>query len=422
MADAATAPGASDGKNGPRTAAMSFILIAVLIDVISVGLIIPVLPHLVGGFTSSPTEQAFWYGAISFAFGLASFFGAPVLGALSDRYGRRPVLLIGFSGLALSFFVTGAATAIWMLIVVRLFSGAMQANAAVANAYVADITPPEDRARRFGLLGAAFGLGFTLGPVLGGVLGSIDVHLPFFVAGGFALLNCLYGWFVLPESLPVDRRRAFSWQRANPVAALRGLTRIDGVGTLVAVVGLAGLAQMILHTCWVLYGTFKFGWGPAASGWSLFAVGVMTVLVQGGLLRHLLKRYPPERLAAMGLVSSTLAYLAWGLVTEGWMMYVVIGLNVLGYAVNSTVQSMISSAADARSQGQTMGSVASLQSLMAVAAPVIGALLLAVGSQAGSARWLLGLPFFFCAALQAVSTVLAFRHFRRSSAVAAAAT
>lgn len=424
MADPATAPTAPPvpiAPDGRRTAAMPFILIAVLIDVISIGLIIPVLPHLVGGFTTSPTEQAFWYGAVTFAFGLASFFGAPILGALSDRYGRRPVLLIGFSGLALSLFVTGAATALWMLIVVRLFSGAMQANAAVANAYVADITPPEDRARRFGLLGAAFGLGFTLGPVLGGLLGSIDVRLPFFVAGGFALLNWLYGYFVLPESLPADRRKPFSLRSANPVVALRGLTQLKGVGPLVAVVGLAGLAQMVLHTTWVLYGSFKFGWGPAENGWSLFAVGVMTVIVQGGLLKHLLKRYSPERLTAVGLVSSTLSYLAWGLATEGWMMYAVIGLNVMGYAVNSTVQSMISGAADARSQGQTMGSVASLQSLMSVAAPVLGATLLAVGSAPTAGRWLLGLPFFFCAALQAVSTVLAFQHFRRSSAVSAAA-
>ncbi|MDO8376891.1 MAG: MFS transporter [Aquabacterium sp.] len=420
-ATAPTAPALPTAPDGRRTAAMPFILIAVLIDVISIGLIIPVLPHLVGGFTSSPTEQAFWYGAITFAFGLANFFGAPILGALSDRYGRRPVLLIGFSGLALSLFVTGAATALWMLIVVRLFSGAMQANAAVANAYVADITPPEDRARRFGLLGAAFGLGFTLGPVLGGLLGSIDVRLPFFVAGGFALLNWLYGYFVLPESLPADRRKAFSLRSANPVVALRGLSQLKGVGPLVAVVGLAGLAQMVLHTTWVLYGSFKFGWGPAENGWSLFAVGVMTVIVQGGLLKHLLKRYSPERLTAVGLVSSTLSYLAWGLATEGWMMYAVIGLNVMGYAVNSTVQSMISGAADARSQGQTMGSVASLQSLMSVAAPVLGALLLAVGSAPTAGRWLLGLPFFFCAALQAVSTVLAFQHFRRSSAVSAAA-
>ena len=395
---------------------MPFILVTVLLDVVAIGLMIPVLPHLVGSFTSSPSEQAFWYGAVSFSFGIANFFGAPVLGALSDRFGRRPVLLLGFSGLALSFFVTALATALWMLIVVRLISGVMQSNAAVANAYVADITPPEDRARRFGLLGAAFGVGFILGPVMGGLLGSINLQLPFFVAGVLALVNWLYGYFVLPESLPAEHRQPFAWRRANPVAALRGLTQLEGVTPLVAVVALSGLAQFVVHASWVLYGTFKFGWGPLQNGWSLCAVGVASAIVQGGLLKHLLRRFSAERLVAMGLVSSTLALLCWGLATEGWMMYAVIGLNLLGFAVTSAVQSMISAAADARSQGRTMGSVASLNSLMAVIAPVIAALLLGLGSHQSKGSWLVGLPFYFGAALQLASAVIAVRHFRRSAA------
>ncbi len=409
----------SDRSSGRRQAAMPFILVTVLIDMVSIGLIIPVLPHLVARFTASPSEAAFWFGAVSFAFGIANFFASPILGALSDRYGRRPVLLIGFSGLALSFFVTAMATALWMLIAVRLFSGAMQSNAAVANAYVADITPPEDRARRFGLLGAAFGVGFILGPVMGGLLGGIDIHLPFYVAGSLALVNWLYGWFVLPESLPADRRKAFEWRRANPVASLRGLTQLAGVAPLAAVVALSGMAQFVLHATWVLYTSFKFGWGPVQNGWSLFTGGVVSVLVQGVFLKRLLARYAPERLVAMGLVSSSLAYLGWALATQGWMMYAVIGLNMLGFAVASTVQSMISSAADARQQGQTMGAVASLNSLMAVLAPVVGSVLLGIGAQPGVARWLLGLPFFLCAGLQMVSTAIAFRHFRRRSASAA---
>jgi DHA1 family tetracycline resistance protein-like MFS transporter len=182
-----------------RQAAMPFILLTVLIDMVSIGLIIPVLPLLVGTFTGSTSDQTFWFGAVTFAFSIANFVTSPLLGALSDRHGRRPVLLLGFCALALSFFVTALATALWMLIVVRLFSGAMQSNASVANAYVADITPPEDRAKRFGLLGAMFGLGFILGPELGGLLGAIDVHLPFFVAGALAMCNLLFGWMVLPE-------------------------------------------------------------------------------------------------------------------------------------------------------------------------------------------------------------------------------
>ena len=178
---------------------MPFIMLTTVIDMVAIGLIIPVLPALVGSFTGSQAEQAFWYGAVTFSFGLANFFASPVLGALSDHHGRRPVLLLGFSGLALSFIATGLATALWMLIAVRLVSGAMQANMSVSNAYVADITPPEGRAKRFGMLGAMFGLGFILGPVIGGMLGAVSLQLPFFVAGSLALLNLLYGWLVLPE-------------------------------------------------------------------------------------------------------------------------------------------------------------------------------------------------------------------------------
>ena len=359
---------------------MPFIMITVLIDMMSIGLIVPVLPALVGSFTSSQTEQAWWYGAVTFAFSIANFISSPILGALSDRFGRRPVLLVGFCALALSFFVTAMATALWMLIVVRLFSGAMQSNASVANAYVADITAPEDRAKRFGLLGAMFGLGFILGPVMGGLLGAIDLRLPFFAAGSLALLNLLYGWFVLPESLPPDRRRPFSWRSAlNPIAALAELGRLGGVGMLVAVVACTALSQFILYTSWVLYTTFKFGWGPQQNGWSLFTVGCMSALVQGLLLGRLLKRFSPQRLAIAGLVSSTLAYVAWGAATEGWMIYAVILCNVLGFTVAASMQSIISSAADATTQGRTMGAVSSLQSLMAVVAPVVSAPLLGIG-------------------------------------------
>lgn len=404
----------------PRRAAMPFILITVLIDMVSIGIMVPVLPPLVGSFTASQADQAYWFGAVMFAFGIANFFGSPLLGALSDRFGRRPVLMIGFSGLALSFFVTALATALWMLIVVRLFSGAMMANAAVANAYVADITPPAERARRFGLLGAMFGLGFTLGPVLGGLLGSINLHLPFFVAGTLALLNVAYGYFVLPESLPEDRRKAIDWAKVNPVSALKGLAALEGVGPLVLVLGLSGLAQFVLHSTWVLYTAFKFGWGPLQNGWSLCAVGVASVLVQGFLLKHLLKRFAAPRLAVLGLVSSALCYLGWGLAPAGWMMFVLIGLNLLGFAVTAALQSLVSVAADDTVQGRTMGAISSLNSLMAVAAPVIGAALLGFVSHLPRGDWRIGAPFYFCAALQAAATLIALRHFARQRRLGAA--
>lgn len=396
-----------------RTAAMPFIMLTVLIDMVSFGLIIPVLPTLVGSFTGSQADQAFWYGVVVFAFGFANFIGSPILGALSDAYGRRPVLLLGFCGLGINFFATGLATALWMLIAVRLLGGAMQANAAVANAYVADITAPEDRARRFGMLGAMFGLGFIIGPVMGGLLGAINIQLPFFVAGAFAMINWLYGYFVLPESLPVERRHPFHWRLANPLVSLSALTRLSGVGRLVAVVALSGLAQFVLYTSWVLYTTFKFGWGPRENGWSLAAVGIMSLVVQGFLLRHLLKRFSPRRLSIAGLVSSTIAHLAWGAATQGWMLYAVIFANVFGYTITASLQSIISGAADAKSQGQTMGAVNSLNSLMAVFAPLFSAPLLATVSHLSRGDWRIGAPIYFCALLQATSLGLAYLHFRR---------
>ena len=404
-----------------RAAAMPFIMMTALIDMISIGLIIPVLPALVGQLTGTQTDQAFWYGAATFAFSIANFISAPVLGALSDSYGRRPVLLIGFSGLAISFLSTSMVRTMPALIVIRVISGAMQANLSVANAYVADITPPELRAKRFGMLGAMFGVGFILGPVMGGLLGSINLRLPFVVAGSLALCNLLYGIFVLPESLPAERRHAFSLRTANTFAALRGLTELKGVAPLAAVLALCGLAQFVMYTSWVLYSTFKFGWGPLENGWSLAAVGVTGALVQGVLLGRLLQRFSARRLAVLGLTSSTLAYLLFGAATQSWMMFAIIFGNLLGSTVAPAFQSIISGAADERSQGKTMGAVSGINSLTAVVAPLLSAPLLTMVSHLPRGDWRIGAPFYFCALLQASGLTLSFLYFRSHRTSAAPA-
>ena len=399
-----------------RAPAMPFILLTVFIDMMAVGLIIPVLPHWVGEFTTSAADQAYWYGVIGLAYGLANFFASPILGRLSDQFGRRPILLLGFTGFAISFFGLALAHALWVLIVVRAVGGMLQANAAVANAYVADISTPEQRAKRFGMIGAMFGMGYMLGPVLGGILGDKDLHLPFYVAGTLAVLNAIYGWWVLPESLPAHKRQPFDWRRAHPINALKGLTILRGVKPLLWVVGLSNLAQFILHMTWVLYCSHRFGWGPKENGWSLFMVGIMAALVQGWLLRVLLKHFQPRTLVQVGLISSAMAYVAWGLATEGWMMLAVMAFNLLGFTVNASVQSLISNAAPDDAQGTAMGSVSSLTSAMSVAAPLMGAGLLGLVSHLPIQHILVGLPFFACAVLQVLAAVIAIRHFRQPQA------
>jgi MFS transporter, DHA1 family, tetracycline resistance protein len=251
--------------------------------------------------------------------------------------------------------------------------------------------------------------------VMGGLLGAIDLRLPFFAAGSLSLVNLLNGWFVLPESLPVEKRSAINWKVAlNPVASFAALGRLGGVGVLVAVIACSALAQFILYTTWVLYTTFKFGWGPLQNGWSLFAVGITSAVVQGFLLGRLLKRFSPQRLALFGLVSSTLAYIAYGVATEGWMMYAIIVCNILAFAVPASIQSIISGAADATTQGRTMGAVSGLQSLMAVVAPLLGAPLLGIVSHLPRGDWRIGTPFYFCAVLQLVALGLAWLHFNKA--------
>jgi MFS transporter, DHA1 family, tetracycline resistance protein len=406
-----------------RSSAMPFIMLTVLIDMMSVGIVAPVLPKLLGNFMSNPTDLSLAYGAVQVAFAATQFFSSPILGALSDRYGRRPILLMGLMGMGVSFLVTAAATEFWMLLAVRLFAGMVCANIAVANAYVADITEPEKRARNYGLLGAMFGLGFILGPVTGGLLGSKDHHLPFYLAGVLCLANCVYGYFMLPESLAEDQRRPF--KLTSPFVSLAKLRDLKGVEPLLWVLGLSMLAQFTLHSSWFLFTQFKFGWSPRENGLSLFLVGIMAVIVQGVLMRQFEKFIPVPRLALLGLMSSTVAFVAWGYAPEGWMMYAIIVANFLGYLLAPTVQSLISNAVDPQSQGESMGAVSSITSVSAVLGPLMSGPMLAVVSHLPPSDWRVGAPFYACAVIQAVATAIGmvslsrYRHTAKTVSVAA---
>ena len=394
-----------------RRAALPFVLVVVFIDVLGIGIALPVLPMLVGEYTAGRELQAYWYGALVVSYGVMQFVCAPLLGALSDRFGRRPLLLWSMVGMALNFILLAVAPALWLLFVARVIGGVAGASVSVANAYASDVSAPEQRARSFGLIGAAFGLGFIFGPMLGGLLGSIDLHLPFYAAAALSMVNAAYGYFVVPESLPAASRSPFSWARANPFAALLRLAQHREIGGLVIVFSLVVMAQVMLQTTWVLFTHFRFGWGPRENGFALFCVGVVATVVQGLLLGPLLRRFGDVRLALTGIAVGAVSYLLYGLAQSGWMMYAIIFGNFMAYAAGPALQGIVSNAVDADEQGVTMGALASINSLMFVVAPAIGTPLLGFVSHLPPSDWRVGATFFVSAALQLVAYFLARRHF-----------
>jgi DHA1 family tetracycline resistance protein-like MFS transporter len=373
---------------------------------------------LVGDLSPTRELQAYWYGALVIAYGLMQFLCAPLLGAFSDRYGRRPVLLLSIFGLGLHYLLLALAPSLGWMLIARLIGGFTGASYSVANAYASDVTPRDKRAKSFGLLGAVFGLGFICGPVIGGVLGDIDLRLPFYVAAGLSLLNGIYGYWIVPESLPKDRRAPFSLAKANPVSALLALARNRAVGSLVAVFAFVVLAQVMLQTTWVLFTHFRFDWGPRDNGFSLFTVGVVAAVVQGGLLGRLLASLGEVKLALLGLATGAAAYLLYGFAREGWMMFAIICANFLSFAVGPALQAIVSKAVGPAEQGVTMGALTSINSLMFVVAPLIGAPLLASVSHLPPGDWRVGATFFVCAGLQCVALVVAWRHFARRQVAA----
>jgi len=324
------------------------------------------------------------------------------------------VLLISIFGLGLNFFITALCPWLWLLLVSRLIGGASGASFTVAGAYIADITTAENRSRSFGLLGAVFGLGFICGPMIGGLLAANDLRLPYFAAAVLALLNWLYGFFILPESLPADRRTSVDLKKANPFSAILALAQVRGIGSLVLVYIFTVFAQLVLQTTWVLYTSFRLGWGPRENGISLFVFGTVSAVAQAGLLGILLKKLGDTRTALLGLTSSFVAYIFYGLAYQGWMMYVIILANMLGFVINPALQGIVSKSVDPRHQGITLGSLNSVSSIMGVIAPLVGTPLLALVSGLPPTDWRVGVTFFMAAIAQGIALLQAYFHFRRT--------
>lgn len=393
-----------------RTPGLAFIFVTLLLDILGFGLLIPILPKFVAllsgrGISAGARD----YGWLLALYGLMQFLFSPVLGTLSDKYGRRPVLLLSLLFSGLDYVIMALAPSLIWLYVGRTLSGITGASFTAASAYIADVSPPEKRSQNFGLIGAAFGIGFILGPALGGLLGAWGPRVPFWAAAGLAGANLLYGWLVLPESLDPKNRRAFSWREANPLGALRVLGRYPVVWGLTGALAASNLAGQFLSSTWVLFTTARFGWGVRENGLSLAAFGAVALIFQVGLARVLLPRWGDRRTLVIGLAVAVAQYAAFALATQGWMIYVISFAGGLAFLSGQAMQGLLSRQVGEDEQGTLQGALASLVSLTGVAGPVLATTLFAYFTRPQAPVQVPGASFFLAAALTALALALSLR-------------
>ena len=390
-----------------RPAALVFILITVLIDVMGLGLIIPVFPNLLKQLSGSEVAGAQMLGIFTAIYAVMQFIFAPILGALSDRYGRRPVLLLSLLGVGLDYLLMYVAPNLGWLLLGRIIAGITGASITVANAYVADVTKPEDRARNFGLLGATFGVGFILGPALGGLLGNIDLRLPFAFAAGLSLLNAAYGYFVLPESVTSEKRGVKMGREVfNPLAPLRDLGRYPLVRNLAGSFVLLGLAQQVIFSTWVLFTERTLGWSPAQNGVALAVVGVLSAITQAGLVRPAMRLLGERGAIFTGLLLGTVQYVLLGAARSGAVLYGSIVFGSLSGISGPAIQGLISRTVDDREQGRIQGALTSLNSLVGIFGPLAATWVFAYFN-GGSAQNVPGAAFYMAAVFSLAGAVLA---------------
>ncbi len=401
----------------PGKRALLFIFITVLIDVTGLGIIIPVIPQLIMELTGEPVARAAMFGgALMFLYAGAQFFFAPVTGALSDRFGRRPILLLALAGFAIDYTLMGFAPTLAWLFLGRFVAGIFGASYTTASAYIADISPPEKRSANFGLLGAAFGLGFIIGPAVGGFLGEMGPRLPFFAAAALAALNLVYGFFVLPESLPPRERRAFSARRANPVGSLMAMRAFP------VILG-GGLALLLFHighysmpATWTYYAEAKFDWSPRDIGLSLMFVGLTGAAVQGGLTRIILPRLGEARAVLIGFTISALFYVGLAYATEGWMVYAWTAVGALGGIGGPALKGLLAGEVPRSRQGELQGALTSITSVAAIVGPLLmSTFLFGVFAAEDAPIYFPGAPFL-AAALLTLAALIPFHLVTRTAA------
>lgn len=398
-----------------KTPALGFIFITLLIDVIGLGIIIPVMPKLISELTGDSISQASRDGGwLLFAYAFTQFIFAPVVGGLSDQFGRRPVLLASLFGFGVDYIFLAFAPTLGWIYVGRIIAGFMGASFTTGAAYIADISTPEKRAQNFGLLGAAFGLGFIIGPVIGGLLGQYGSRVPFMAAAALSLLNWLYGYFILPESLAAENRRKFDWKRANPIGSLRSLQRYPVIYGLIASLGLVYIAVHAVQSNWSFYVIEKFGWNEAQIGYSLGAVGLLSAVIQGYLIRLILPKLGQRRGVYIGLLLYAIGFGLYAFATKGWMMYIFMIPYILGSIAGPSIQGIISTQVAANEQGELQGALTSLQSLTAIIGPPLMTNLFAASTVPGSDFYFPGSPMLLAAVLTLISTFLARRSLNKT--------
>jgi len=395
---------------GPRRAALIFIFITVLLDMLAVGVIVPVLPKLVVSFMDGDTGRgARIYGLFGTVWALMQLLCSPILGSLSDRFGRRKVILLSNFGLGCDYILMALAPTIGWLFLGRVISGITAASVPTAGAYIADVTPPEKRAAGFGMLGAAFGIGFVLGPAMGGVLGAVDPRLPFWVAAGLSLTNALYGLFVLPESLPVERRTPFSWRSANPLGAVKFLSSRPGLFGIASVLFLGYLAHEVLPSVFVLYAGYRYGWSERTVGLTLAGVGVCSGLVQGGLVRPFVKRFGERPAVLLGTLFGALSFAIYGLAPTGQLFWIGVPLMAVWGLAGPAAQGLMTRLVDPTKQGQLQGALSSIRGISGLIGPGLFTLTFASFIGARASWHLPGAPFLLAAGLLLAAMALAWR-------------
>lgn len=399
-----------------KQAALGFIFVTLLIDVTGLGIIIPVLPKLIQTLIHANLSEASRYaGLLTLAYAVMQFLFAPVLGNLSDKYGRRPILLGSLLGFGIDYMFMAFAPSIAWLFVGRAIAGITGASFTTASAYIADVSTPEKRAQNFGMIGVAFGIGFIIGPVIGGILGKYSTHLPFIAAAVLALLNAIYGFFVLPESLSKKHRRPFELKRANPLGSLLQLNKYPAVLGLAVSFFLIYFAAQSVQSVWTFYTMSKFGWNEAWVGYSLGFVGLTVALVQGGLIRIAIPKLGKERSIWIGLSFYAIGLILFAFASKGWMMFAFMIPYALGGIAGPALQSVITEHVPANEQGELQGALTSLASLSSIFGPWLMTYLFYYFTRNNAPVHLPGAPFILGALCMLLSTLLAVRSFKRNT-------